>query len=47
VVHGAIMAVQSFNDAAERGHLIADVPALFVVAVILAALMRRRGQAPA
>jgi FtsH-binding integral membrane protein len=47
VVHGAIMAVQSFNDAAERGHLIADVPALFVVAIILAGLMRRRGQAPA
>jgi FtsH-binding integral membrane protein len=45
VVHGAIMAVQSFNDAAERGHLIADVPALFVVAIILAGLMRRAGQA--
>src|SRR5262249_2025970 len=30
VVHGAIMAVQSFNDPAERGHLLADVPALFL-----------------
>jgi hypothetical protein len=40
-VHGAIMAVQSFTDAAERGHLIADVPALFLVAIVLAGLMRR------
>jgi len=39
VVHGAIMGVQSFNDAAERGHLIGDVPALFLVAIILAVLM--------
>ena len=41
VVHGAIMAFQSFNDPAERGHLIADVPALFIVAIVLAALMPR------
>jgi hypothetical protein len=39
VVHGAIMAVQSFTDAGERGHLIADVPALFIVAIVLAVLM--------
>jgi hypothetical protein len=36
VVHGAIMGVQSINDAAARGHLIGDVPALFLVAIILA-----------
>ena len=42
VVHGAIMAVQSFMDGAERGHLIADVPALFLVAVVLAVLMRAK-----
>lgn len=41
VVHGAIMAVQSFTDTAERGHLLADVPALFLVAAILVALMPR------
>jgi hypothetical protein len=41
VVHGAIMAAQAFNDAAERGHLIADVPALFLVAIVLAVLMPR------
>src|SRR5260370_20168886 len=32
VVHGLIMAVQSLTDPAEMGHLIADVPALFIVA---------------
>ena len=41
VVHGAIMSVQSINDAAERGHLIGDVPVLFLVAIILAVLMPR------
>jgi ABC-type multidrug transport system permease subunit len=45
VVHGAIMAVQSFSDAAERGHLLADVPALFLVAIILAVLMPRTTKA--
>ena len=45
VVHGAIMGVQSFNEAAERGHLMGDVPALFLVAVILAVLMPRREHA--
>jgi hypothetical protein len=41
VVHGAIMAVQSFTDPMETGHLIADVPALFIVAVVLGLLMLR------
>jgi hypothetical protein len=45
VVHGAIMGVQAFNDPAERGHLIADVPALFLVAIVLAVLMPRTAQA--
>lgn len=44
VVHGAIMAVQAFNDGAESGHLIADVPALFLVAIVLAVLMPRTAQ---
>ena len=34
-VHGAIMGVQAFSDASERGHLIADVPALFLAAIVL------------
>jgi hypothetical protein len=41
VVHAVIMAVQSFTDAAERGHLLGDVPALLVVAIVLAALTPR------
>jgi len=45
VVHGAIMTFQSVSDAGERGHLIADVPALFIVAFVLAILMPRTAQA--
>jgi hypothetical protein len=44
VVHAAIMGVQSFNDPAERGHLVGDVPALIIVAIVLAALMPRATQ---
>jgi len=45
VVHGGIMAVQSLSDAAERGHLAGDVPALFLVAIILGVLTPRTKQA--
>jgi hypothetical protein len=45
VVHAVIMAVQALTDGAERGHLIADVPALLVVAIVLAALTPRAGRA--
>jgi hypothetical protein len=45
VVHGGIMGVQAFSDASERSHLIADVPALFLVAIVLAVLMPRTAQA--
>ena len=47
VVHGGIMAVQSLTDTAERGHLMGDVPALFLIAIILAVLMPRTAQARA
>jgi len=40
VVHGAIMAWQAFSDAGERGHFLADVPALFLVAIVLGVLMQ-------
>ena len=40
VVHGAIMAWQSFDDPAERGHLLGDVPALFLIAIVLGVLMQ-------
>jgi hypothetical protein len=41
VVHALIMAVQAFRDPMERGHLIGDVPALLVVAIVLATLTPR------
>ena len=39
VVHGSIMAIQSIVYAEHRGHLLGDMPALFIVAIILAFLM--------
>jgi Family of unknown function (DUF6632) len=47
VVHGGIMAVQSLSDGAERGHLIGDVPALFIIAIVLGVLMPRAASARA
>jgi hypothetical protein len=41
LVHAVIMGVQGFTDAAERGHLMGDVPALILVAIVLAVLMPR------
>ena len=41
LVHAVVMATQSFSDSAERGHLVGDVPALLLVAVVLAALTPR------
>lgn len=41
-VHGAIMAVQAVVDPVERPNLLGDVPGLFVVAIVLAALMPKR-----
>ncbi|MGO4003550.1 DUF6632 domain-containing protein [Pseudomonas fluorescens] len=37
-VHGAIMAVQALTQPAQMGHLVGDVPALFIVAIALASL---------
>jgi hydrogenase/urease accessory protein HupE len=39
LVHGSIMAVQAINMPSEHGYLLGDVPALALVAVVLAALM--------
>jgi hypothetical protein len=39
------MGAQAFTDPAERGHLIGDVPALFLAAIVLAVLMPRTEQA--
>jgi len=41
VVHAGIMAVQSLKDPMERGHLLGDVSALLIVAIVLAALTPR------
>ena len=41
LVHGGIMVVHAFIDPAERGHLLGDIPALLIVAVVLAALTPR------
>lgn len=41
LLHAVIMAVQALSDDAERWHLIGDVPALLVVAIVLAALTPR------
>lgn len=46
VVHGAIMAVQSVAHPGHLGHLLGDVPALFVVAGVLAWLTPRGARAP-
>ena len=46
VVHAAIMAMQSFGDAAEHGHLVGDVPALLLVAAALG-ILAPRGKASA
>ncbi|MCA6099920.1 DUF6632 domain-containing protein [Bradyrhizobium australafricanum] len=47
VVHGGIMAVQAISDEAERGHLLGDVPALLLIALVLAWLMPKPAVAAA
>lgn len=47
VVHGAIMAVQALTEAGQMGHLVGDVPALMVAAIVLAALTPRGKDASA
>lgn len=42
VVHAAIMAAQSIVYPEHRGHLFGDVPALLIVAIVLAMLMPAR-----
>ncbi len=41
IVHGGIMAVQSFTAPGQIGHLAGDVPALFIAAAALAILTPR------
>ena len=41
VVHAGIMAMHSFGEPAESGHLVGDVPGLLIVAGLLGALTPR------
>jgi hypothetical protein len=43
LVHAAIMGIQSFESPQNHGHLVGDVPALIIAAVVLA-LSTPRGQ---
>ena len=45
-VHGGIMAVQAIADPAERGHLLGDVAALILIAIVLGSLTPRGVVAP-
>jgi|GEM_PF-144895 hypothetical protein len=47
VVHAGIMAAQALANSDQRGHLWGDVPALLVVAAVLAVLTPRRTEATA
>ena len=41
VAHGGVMAIQSVTSTDSAGHLLGDVPALFIVAAVLAVLTPR------
>lgn len=45
IVHGGIMLIQALVDETERAHLLADVPALFLVSIVLWYLMPKESQA--
>ena len=47
IVHGGIMAIQSLAKPQHVGHLWGDVPALFVIAAVLAVLTPRQSQSVA
>jgi len=42
-VHGGVMAVQTYGHGDHRGHLLGDVPALLLVAVVLSVLVTAAG----
>lgn len=47
-VHAGIMAYQAYIDPLEKGHFIGDIPALFIVAIVLGLLRPQiaKGAAP-
>jgi len=46
IVHAGIMAAQALAYPEHRGHLLGDVPALLIIAAVLAGLTPRRKPAP-
>ncbi len=42
VVHAVVMGVEALAQPMQRGHLVGDVPALLLAALVLGVLMRRR-----
>jgi hypothetical protein len=42
IVHGGIMAIQALSGSEHHGHLVGDVPALFLAAALLGILMPRQ-----
>lgn len=42
IVHATIMLIQAFVDPSEHGHLFGDIPALYLMAAVLAFLMPKR-----
>ena len=44
LAHSGTMAVQAIQDAAERGHLIGDVPVLAIVGIVLIVLAPKSGE---
>lgn len=46
IVHGGIMLVQAIVDETERANLLGDVPALFIVAIVLGMFMPRQHEIP-
>jgi len=45
VVHGLIMGTQAISDPNEHGHLVGDVPAILLIAVVLGVLAPRNAGA--
>ncbi|MBB2166861.1 hypothetical protein HLH36_00560 [Gluconacetobacter aggeris] len=45
IVHAVVMALQALGQDMHRGHLAGDVPALLLVAIVLAVLMKRSERA--
>lgn len=46
VVHATIMLLQALYDPVEYPHLIGDIPALYIVAIVLAVLTPRKSDIP-